>query len=75
MPISLDEQLGDRHFQDFLPAEQIGDSQIAIILLLTADDRQIQAEPSGDVPQRDPLLLPHVGQPVEAFAAMPRGPW
>ena len=74
LAISFDEELGDRHLENLLPAEEIGDPQITVLLLLTTGDRHLDSEPAGDVPQRHPLLLADIRQTVESLLPARRRP-
>ena len=67
LAIGFDEELGNRHLENLLPTEEIGDPQIAVLLFLATDDRHLDPEPSGDVPQRHALLLADLCQAVESL--------
>ena len=74
LAISFDEELGDRHLENLLPAEEIGDPQITVFLLLATDNRHLDPEPAGNVPQRHPLLLADIRQTVESLLPARRRP-
>jgi hypothetical protein len=65
LPLSLLEQVGHRNIENLLPALEITNSQVAVTLFLSTNDRHFDAQATGNIPERDSLLLTDFGNPMQ----------